>query len=87
MSWGELLNKGSIVRGQGREMEEIGYNDRDRDPNLLYLAMGERRNVNGGYPMSRSMGSYGSMAKRYPIAKRSPKPMSAKKQVTDPKVI
>ncbi|KOC62281.1 hypothetical protein WH47_04039 [Habropoda laboriosa] len=86
MSWGELLNKESVVRGQDRETNENDFTNREQDSNLLYLSLGEQRNVNGGYPMGRSMKIYRNMAKRYPMAKRSPKPIPAKKQVTDPKV-
>ncbi|XP_076757892.1 uncharacterized protein LOC143427546 [Xylocopa sonorina] len=86
MSWGELFNKESMVREQGREIDENEYGDREQDPNMLYLSMGERRNVNGGYPVARPMRIYSNMAKRYPVAKRSLKTMTTKKQVTDPKV-
>lgn len=87
MSWGALLNKESAIRGQGRISEENEFNDREQDPNLLYLSMDEQRNVNGGYPAERSMRTYRNTAKRYFVAKRSPKAMPAKKEITDPKVI
>nr|XP_034193355.1 uncharacterized protein LOC117610271 [Osmia lignaria]XP_034193357.1 uncharacterized protein LOC117610271 [Osmia lignaria]XP_034193358.1 uncharacterized protein LOC117610271 [Osmia lignaria]XP_034193359.1 uncharacterized protein LOC117610271 [Osmia lignaria]XP_034193360.1 uncharacterized protein LOC117610271 [Osmia lignaria]XP_034193361.1 uncharacterized protein LOC117610271 [Osmia lignaria]XP_034193362.1 uncharacterized protein LOC117610271 [Osmia lignaria]XP_034193363.1 uncharacterized p len=83
MSWGELMNKESLFRGQERETDENEFN---RDPNLLYSPLAERRNVNGRYPIGRDLETYRGMAKRYPVAKRSPKPMPVKKQVTDPKV-
>ncbi|XP_017760953.1 PREDICTED: uncharacterized protein LOC108551328 [Eufriesea mexicana] len=86
MSWGALLNKDSMVRRQGRESEENEFSGREQDPNLLYLSMAERRNLNGGYPAGRSLRTYKNMAKRYLIAKRSPKPVSNKNQITDPKV-
>lgn len=85
MSWGELMNKESLFRGQDREADENEF--ADQDPNLLYSPLAERRNVNGRYPIGRDLGTYRGMAKRYPVAKRSPKPMPAKKQVTDPKVV
>lgn len=87
MSWGTLLNKDSMVRRQGRESEENEFSGREQDPNLLYLSMAERRNLNGGYPAGRSLRNYKNMTKRYLIAKRSPKPVSNKNQITDPKVI
>lgn len=86
MSWGALLSKESASRGQSREPDENVFGDREQDPNLLYLSMGERRNVNGGYPVGHPLRTYRNMAKRYPVAKRSPKPISTKKQITDPKV-
>ncbi|XP_076671181.1 uncharacterized protein LOC143370235 isoform X2 [Andrena cerasifolii] len=86
MSWGELLNKESVTRGQGAEPDENEYADREQDPNLLYLSLAERRNVNGRYPIGRDMRTYRSMVKRYPVAKRSPKPLPVQKQITDPKV-
>ncbi|XP_076243192.1 uncharacterized protein LOC143184674 isoform X2 [Calliopsis andreniformis] len=86
MSWGELLNKETLARDQDRETDENEDSDRDQDPNSLYLSLAERRNVNGRYPIGRDMRTYRSMAKRYPVAKRSPKPLSTKKEVTDPKV-
>nr|XP_033189571.1 stress response protein NST1 [Bombus vancouverensis nearcticus] len=88
MSWGALLNKESMARGQSRESEENDFGDREQDPNLLYLSMGERRNMNGGYSIGRPLRTYRNMAKRYLVAKRSPKPVSTstKKQITDPKV-
>lgn len=83
MSWGE-----SMIRGQGREADENDYGDREQDPNLLHMSMGDPRNMNGGYgSVGRTQRTYRSMVKRYPIAKRSPKPMPVKKQVTDPKVV
>ena len=84
MSWGALLSKESTGRGQSREPDENDFGNREQDPNLLYLSMGERRNVNGGYPVGRPLRTYRN--KRYPVAKRSPKPTSTKKQITDPKV-
>lgn len=88
MSWGALLNKESMARGQSRESEENDFSDREQDPNLLYLSMGERRNMNGGYSIGRPLRTYRNMAKRFLVAKRSPKPVSTstKKQITDPKV-
>lgn len=88
MSWGALLNKESMARGQSRESEENDFSDREQDPNLLYLSMGERRNMNDGYSIGRPLRTYRNMAKRFLVAKRSPKPVSTstKKQITDPKV-
>ncbi|XP_053999241.1 LOW QUALITY PROTEIN: uncharacterized protein LOC128887411 [Hylaeus anthracinus] len=86
MSWGELLNKESLVRGQGREPDENEYADREQDPNLLYLSLAGRRNVNGRYPIGHDLRTYQNMAKHYPVAKRSAKSMPPNKQVTDPKV-
>lgn len=86
MSWGALLNKESTIR-QGRISDENEFNDREQDPNLLYLSMEEQRNMNGGYPTERSMRTYRNTAKRYFVAKRSPKAMPTKKEITDPKVI
>ncbi|CAK9828597.1 hypothetical protein ANTRET_LOCUS6098 [Anthophora retusa] len=87
MSWGELLNKESMVRGgQGRETNENDITDREQDPNVLCLSLGKRRTVNDGYPMGQSTKIYKIMSKRFPVTKRSPKSMAAKKQATDPKV-
>lgn len=87
MSWGALLNKESSIRGQGRISDENEFNDREQDPNLLYLSMDEQRNMNGGYPTERAMRSYRNAAKRYFVAKRSPKVIPTKKEITNPKVI
>ncbi|XP_043798165.1 uncharacterized protein LOC122717810 isoform X1 [Apis laboriosa] len=86
MSWGALFNKESTIRGQGRISDENEFNDREQDPNLLYLSMEEQKNMNGGYPTERSMRTYRNTAKRYFVAKRSPKAMPTKKEITDPKV-
>nr|XP_031849266.1 uncharacterized protein LOC116434742 [Nomia melanderi] len=87
MSWGELLNKESLARGQNVEMNENELADRDQAPNLLYLSfLAERKAMNGGNPNGHDYRTYRNMAKRYPVAKRSPQPLPSKKQVTDPKV-
>lgn len=62
-------------------------NTRDQDRDLFYVLPAERRNVNGRYPLGREYKEYRELRKRYPVAKRSPKPMQQKRQVTDPKVI
>lgn len=72
MSWGSTFAKQNVKDHQ------------DRD--LLYVLPAERRNVNGRYPLGREYKEYRELRKRYPVAKRSPKPIQQKRQVTDPKV-
>ncbi|XP_015522489.2 uncharacterized protein LOC107226248 isoform X1 [Neodiprion lecontei] len=71
MSWGGTFSKQNV---------------KDQDRNLVYVLPAERRNVNGRYPLGREYKEYIELRKRYPVAKRSPKPMPQKRQVTDPKV-
>nr|QTE34469.1 pacifastin [Cataglyphis nodus] len=81
MSWGELLSKYSSLRKN--DDEEIA----DQNQNILYLPPTlERRNVNGRYPIGREFGNYRRLTKRYPVAKRSPRPTQTKLKTTDPKV-
>lgn len=61
-------------------------NLKDQDRDLLYVLPAERRNVNGRYPLGREYKQYREMRKRYPVAKRSPKPIQQKRQATDQKV-
>lgn len=86
MSWGELLSKGSSMRGQTRDGGDNEFVGRDQDQRiLLSLADTERSNVNGRYPIGREFGGYRKFSKRYPVAKRSPRPTQLK--TTDPKVV
>lgn len=82
MSWGELLR--SETKDGNDELA-----DRDQDQDILYLSA-ERRNVNGRYPIGREIvGSYRKLTKRYPIAKRSLRPINdetRRLKTTDPKV-
>lgn len=81
MSWGELLSKDSSSRKNDDEFA-------DQDQSILYLQPTlERRNVNGRYPIGREFGNYRRLMKRYPVAKRSPRPTQTKLKTTDPKVI
>ncbi|XP_011877808.1 PREDICTED: stress response protein NST1 [Vollenhovia emeryi] len=84
MSWGELLSKGPL-RSEMKDGSDEEFVDRDQDQGILYLPA-ERRNVNGRFPIGREFGSYRKLAKRYPIAKRSPRPTQTKLKATDPKV-
>ncbi|XP_014471643.1 PREDICTED: uncharacterized protein LOC106742847 isoform X2 [Dinoponera quadriceps] len=86
MSWGELLSKGSSMRGQTRDGSDNEFMGRDQDQSILYLTPAERRNVNGRYPIGREFGGYRKFSKRYPVAKRSPRPTQTKLKTTDPKV-
>ncbi|XP_029169110.1 uncharacterized protein LOC114939051 [Nylanderia fulva] len=80
MSWGDLLSKDSSSRKNDDEFA-------DQDQNILYLPPTlERRNVNGRYPIGREFGNYRRLTKRYPVAKRSPRPTQTKLKTTDPKV-
>ena len=106
MSWGEIFDKHEASRNrpagdiddnmeeeEEEEQEEGGRNDdlvgeRD-DSEGMYISPAERRNVNGRYPpLARE---YGLVLKRYPLTKRSPKPLQNERQnariVTDPKVL
>ncbi|XP_036142894.1 uncharacterized protein LOC105829650 isoform X1 [Monomorium pharaonis] len=87
MSWGELLGKGPL-RSQTRDGSSDGeFVDRDEEQGgILYLPVAERRNVNARFPIGREFSSYRRLTKRYPVAKRSPKPTQAKLKTTDPKV-
>ncbi|XP_072762966.1 uncharacterized protein [Anoplolepis gracilipes] len=61
----------------------------DQDESILYFPPTlERRNVNGRYPIGREFGTYRRLSKRYPVAKRSPRPTQTqtKLKTTDPKV-
>lgn len=60
--------------------------DREQDQSILYMPTAERRNVNGRFPIGREFSSYRKMAKRYPVAKRSPRPTQTRLKATDPKV-
>lgn len=83
MSWGELLSKGPL-RSQMKNGEFV---NRDQDQeDILYLPVAERRNVNGRFPIGREFGSYRKPTKRYPVAKRSPRPTQSRLKTTDPKV-
>ncbi|XP_036142895.1 uncharacterized protein LOC105829650 isoform X2 [Monomorium pharaonis] len=86
MSWGELLGKGPL-RSQTRDGSSDGeFVDRDEEQGgILYLPVAERRNVNARFPIGREFSSYRRLTKRYPVAKRSPKPTQAKLKTTDPK--
>lgn len=88
MSWGEMFSKGPLPHGQmGKESGDNNeFVDRDQDQSILYLTPAQRRNVNGRYPIGRDFGVYRRLSKRYPIAKRSPRPTQTKLK-TDPKVI
>lgn len=102
MSWGEIFskqessksrsNKKILDRERNDEDEdepmvnsEFGNHEHDQD--WMYLLPTERRNVNGRYPIGRE---YGVVLKRYPLSKRSPKPLHHDKEpsgvITDPKV-
>ncbi|XP_032678309.1 uncharacterized protein LOC116847426 [Odontomachus brunneus] len=85
MSWGEMLNKGSS-KGQTRDGGDNEFVGHDQDQSILYLTPAERRNVNGRYPIGREFGNYRKFSKRYPVAKRSPRPTQTKLKTTDPKV-
>lgn len=63
------------------------YEGQDPEDFLEYKPAVERRNVNARYPLGRDLRTYYDMAKRFPVAKRSLKPMTKKRQVTDMKVI
>jgi len=86
MSWGELLSKGPLPKSQTKDDNNDESMDRDQDQGILYLPMMERRNVNGRFPIGREFGSYRKLSKRYPIAKRSPRPTQTRLKTTDPKV-
>lgn len=87
MSWGELLSKGQLRNQMKDGDDEFVDRDRDQDQEgILYLPMAERRNVNGRFPIGREFGSYRKPTKRYPIAKRSPRPTQSRLKTTDPKV-
>lgn len=62
------------------------FMERDQDQGILYIPA-ERRNVNGRFPIGREFGSYRKLTKRYPVAKRSPRPTQTKLKTTDPKVM
>lgn len=62
------------------------FMERDQDQDILYIPA-ERRNVNGRFPIGREFGSYRKLAKRYPVAKRSPRPTQTRLKTTDPKVM
>lgn len=69
--------------------ELLGDDDRDedQDPRYAHIPMAERRNVNARYPLlAREYNNYRQMSKRFPVAKRSAKAMTKKRQTTDPKV-
>lgn len=85
MSWGELLSKGPLLRSQSKDGNDDEFVDRDQDQDILYLPA-ERRNVNGRFPIGREFGSYRKLTKRYPVAKRSPRPTQTRLKSTDPKV-
>ncbi|XP_029672667.1 uncharacterized protein LOC115241177 [Formica exsecta] len=81
MSWGDPLSKDSSLRKN--DDEEFA----DQNESILYLPPTlERRNVNGRYPIGREFGNYRRLTKRYPVAKRSPRPTQTKLKTTDPKV-
>lgn len=86
MSWGELLSKGTLPRDQEKDINDNEFVDRDQDQNILYMSPADRRNVNGRYPIGREYENYRKLTKRYPIAKRSPKPDQTKLKTIDPKV-
>lgn len=81
MSWGELLGKDPLLRSEMKNNEFV-----DQDQGILYLPT-ERRNVNGRFPIGREFGSYRKLTKRYPVAKRSPRPTQTRLKTTDPKVM
>ncbi|XP_071650442.1 uncharacterized protein [Temnothorax longispinosus] len=86
MSWGELLSKDSLRSEiKDGEIKDEEFVDRDQDQGILYLPA-ERRNVNGRFPIGREFGSYRKLTKRYPVAKRSPRPTQTRSKTTDPKV-
>jgi len=87
MSWGELLSKGPLLRSQTKDDNDDEFVDRDQDQDILYLPA-ERRNVNGSpFPhFGHEFGNYRKLTKRYPVAKRSPKPTQTRLKSTDPKV-
>ncbi|XP_011261077.1 uncharacterized protein LOC105254232 [Camponotus floridanus] len=83
MSWGELLSKDSSLR----KNDDEEFADQNQNQNILYLPPTlERRNVNGRYPIGREFSNYRRLTKRYPVAKRSPRPTQTKLKTTDPKV-
>lgn len=86
MSWSELLNKETLARAQTRDANDNDFLDRDQDQNIMYMTPADRRTANGHYPVSREFRNYRDLVKRYPVAKRSPRPVAIKKQITDPKV-
>ncbi|XP_011169138.1 uncharacterized protein LOC105202364 [Solenopsis invicta] len=85
MSWSELLDKGSLLRSQTKDGNDE-FVARDDEQGILYLPAAERRNVNARFPIGRELGSYRRLNKRYPVAKRSPRPTQTKLKTTDPKV-
>lgn len=87
MSWGELLSKGPLLRSQSKDgNDEFAGRELDlQDEGILYIPL-ERRNVNGRFPIGREFGSYRKLTKRYPVAKRSPRPTQTRLKTTDPKV-
>ncbi|KYN41430.1 hypothetical protein ALC56_04163 [Trachymyrmex septentrionalis] len=88
MSWGELLSKGPLLRSQTKDSNDDEFVDRDQDQDILYLPA-ERRNVNGPpLPLhfGREFSNYRKLTKRYPVAKRSPRPTQTRLKSTDPKV-
>ncbi|XP_012274531.1 uncharacterized protein LOC105696547 [Orussus abietinus] len=83
MSWGDAMDGQEILKDRNREEDQNEASDREQ--NVLYLEPAERRNINARYPLGRDYETYRDLAKRFPVAKRSPKPLQSKKQ-TDPKV-
>ncbi|XP_043283662.1 uncharacterized protein [Venturia canescens] len=102
MTWGEIFSKQESSKGRGNKkilrdegsdeegeesMANSDFGNRERDQDWAYLLPTERRNVNGRYPIGRE---YGVLLKRYPLTKRSPKPLHHEKEptgvITDPKV-
>lgn len=95
MSWGEILGKQEAARTRNSQKNEEIINEEDdfgeRDQEPMYIPTAERRNVNGRYPLGRD---YGVVLKRYPLTKRSPKPLQGERHqqqqapgvITDPKV-
>lgn len=75
------------MRGQMRDGGDSDFMGHDQDQSILYLTPAERRNVNGRYPIGREFGGYRKFSKRYPVAKRSPRPTQTKLKTTDPKVV
>lgn len=86
MSWGEQLSKDPFLRSQVKDGNDDEFVDREQDQNILYLPRAERRNVNGRFPIGREFDSYRKLTKRYPVAKRSPRPTQTRLKTTDPKV-
>lgn len=86
MSWGELLSQ-DVLRSEMKDgNDEFVDRDQDQGQGILYLSA-ERRNVNGRFPPGREfIGNYRKLTKRYPVAKRSPRPTQTRLKTTDPKV-